>query len=385
MERIFKDGQNLMKRIILLYQYSQHSSLVINVCKNMNEEGLNVDALNIKTGDFFCLDKKTPVLFKLFRIFMLIPKVRVLLFFLIKPFLRIKISSYDIADIHFLSTRYDKLIPYLKRKGVKIKVMFWGSDFYRISEQRILELHEILKNVDLVHVATKNFKDDILKKIPEIESKITIAHFGLNQLEILKEMIVNNTTTINSLGFNKNNKIIVTCGYNGSEGQQHLKIINSINKLDRKIKDKIYLVFPMTYGIETGYLDKLEKSLKGTGLSYKFILKRLSLKDLLTLRLKSDIVINIQVTDAFSASLQEHIMSGNIMILGDWLPYSILDDNKVFTVKTSLESLTYKLNEVINNISKYKKESLKNREKMYNISSWIYLRKKWADMYKSLM
>src|SRR5690606_2459589 len=129
-------------------------------------------------------------------------------------------------------------------------------------------------------------------------------------------------------------KLMVTCGYNGSKAQQHSIIINAIRGMDEGIKAKIFLVFPMTYGGDLNYLKSIQASLNGLQIPYLLISKSLSDVDVAKLRIETDITINIQISDAFSASLQEHLFAQNLLLVGDWLPYQILTDNQVFFKQT---------------------------------------------------
>lgn len=351
----------------------------------MDVEGLIVNALNIKTGDFYSVHEKTPFVFKMFRRLMLIPKLRVIFFILLKPFLLREFFKYDIADLQFINSTYDKLIPLLRKKGLAVKASFVGSDFYRASKERIKKLHLILHDVDMIFVGTEDYKKDFLKEFPETSDKIEVSHIGLNQLEDLKVLMENKPLKSNPLFPNKGDKIFIACGYNGSKGQRHLKIIEAVNKLGKETKDKIFLIFPMTYGTPEGYIQSLNNVLENSGIDYKIFDKRLSFEELMYLRIASDIVINIQVTDAFAGSIQEHIMTGGVMILGEWLPYSILDKNGIFTIKTSVEGLSNNIQKVVDNFEYYKDKSSYNTEKIYRLSSWKYVRKKRADIYKFLL
>lgn len=67
---------------------------------------------------------------------------------------------------------------------------------------------------------------------------------------------------------------------------------------------------------------------KMTG-AYSIIEDFLSEEQVSALRLIGDVFIQLQTTDALSASTQEHIYAGARVIVGSWLPYSFLLENGV--------------------------------------------------------
>jgi hypothetical protein len=80
----------------------------------------------------------------------------------------------------------------------------------------------------------------------------------------------------------------------------------------------------MTYGVPNAeYIGKLKTNLNRLNIPYYIFTKRLSENELADLRLMSDIALNIQITDAFSSSLVEHIYAGSTLVVGKWLPYSV--------------------------------------------------------------
>ena len=111
----------------------------------------------------------------------------------------------------------------------------------------------------------------------------------------------------------------------------------------------------------------------------------LSNVDVAKLRIETDIAINIQQTDAFSGSLQEHLFAGNILLVGDWLPYDILDENHVFYKKSSLTDLSDQIKDCIVNYDKYKKMTCGNQDKMHNISSWRVAAKRISVIYDDML
>ena len=65
--------------------------------------------------------------------------------------------------------------------------------------------------------------------------------------------------------------MLVTCGYNGSEGQNHAAIIEAIKNLPEEIKGKASFLFPMTYGATAEYLSTVYNALDKAGVHYTII------------------------------------------------------------------------------------------------------------------
>ncbi len=100
------------------------------------------------------------------------------------------------------------------------------------------------------------------------------------------------------------------------------------------------------------------------------------------LRVITDVFINPQVSDALSNAMLESLYTGALVLNGSWLKYSILDESGIVYYKyDSIEALGKALCSIIDCYESKKKETLFNKKKVYEISSWEYLRKKWLQLY----
>ena len=236
---------------------------------------------------------------------------------------------------------------------------------------------------DLIQIATQQMCDEFIKDFPQCAHKMSVLDFGTRQLEYINGM---DDSKVNS-SFLKNydgNKIIIACGYNGAAGQQHLIMLNSIMMLPAEKKDMIHIVLPMTYGTESDYLQQVLTKANMIGVSYDILTNRLTDDELVCLRKLSKIAVNIQITDAFSSSLVEHIYCGAILIVGEWLPYRNLDNAGVWHIKTSINDLSTHINTVLSDIDSYTLKAKMNKDIIYNMCSWDILSAKWKVMYKSM-
>lgn len=372
-------------RVLLLYQFLNHTSLVGALADHMRPQGIEIDCLDLPTLTFISGKNGRLTIFRtLYSIWEKIGKLRrVFSVFFKSKYIMAQIGDYDVIDIHSYDLYYNTIIPKIKKLGKPLIIMVWGSDFYRASKEALEKKRLGFALADIIHLESETVKEDFLKVYPEFEGKIRIVQFGLNQLDLLRDELKkldNHVTVIPNDSYK--GKMIVTCGYNGIESQQHIAMIDALANMPDTLKEKIYVLVPFTYGWKPEYKGKVIDRLNLSGLPYTLLDRRLTDSQITELRMISNIVINIQITDSFSASLQEHMMAGSVMIVGDWLPYKVFDDAGIFLIKTTLEGLKDKIEEVMTHYDMYKEKSATNKENVYNLSSWKGVATKWIDIYK---
>ena len=375
-------------KILLLYQFGNHAQMIDNLIIYLNKNIIEADSFNIVNWQFQGgPNSKLPVVLKILKPFINIPKIRGILLILFQQKIIADLSNnYQLIDIHFFSTNYDKIIPHLIEQNKRIKITIWGSDFYRASKRRIEEQRQLFGLVNSIQVATTRMGMDFLEKFPEYSSKIRYAHFGMQQFDLMKEF--DNPEELHkyrhSIGI-PDDKIIISCGYNGSSSQQHLIIIDSIAILPEPMKKSVLLLFQMTYGLTAEYLNQIIDHLKKTGLSYLILSDFLTKKEVAKLRLITDIAINISISDAYSASVQEQIYAENIVITGNWLPYDYLKNASIYFIETNIEELVDKISDCLKNIETCKSRLINNRDKIYKVSSWESSIMDWVHIYREIM
>jgi len=371
--------------ILILHQFVNHNSLVNTLCKKLNETDLKVDSFNISTWEYNSSKNELPLTLKILRV--LLFNYRLKLFVVKKaPFiLRGLLKRYNVVDIHFFGTFYYKTIDLLRSLGNKVKITIWGSDFYRSSAEVRDKQGLYYEMIDSIQICTDAMKDDFLSYYKNFEDKIQIAHFGITQFDLIDKISVEENIEDVKHKLNlPTDKKVITCGYNGSAGQQHLAILDAFSNLDDSLKEQVFLLLPMTYGVTIEILNQVREQLNLLEIDYLILTEDLTSEDVSRLRLASDIAINIQVTDAFSASIQEHLYSQNIVIVGEWLPYGKLEQSGVYYIKSSLENLTLHIEETITKYPIIKERSLVNKERMHQLSSWDVVTRDWVKLYTSL-
>lgn len=375
-------------KVLLLYQFGNHKQLIDKLISNLQKCSIIADSFNIIEWDLHNqsqLDNK--LIIKTLKPFFRIRKIHGFLLILFQNRAIISLAKhFDIIDIHFLSQSYDKIIPIIKRLDKKVKITVWGSDFYRVNLKRAEDQRFLYSLSDCIQIPTLRMKSDFINKYPECENKVRLAHFGIQQFELINDYF--NPEKLygyrDEFGIPKN-KIIIGAGYNGSRTQQHSVMIDSVFKLESKIKEKVFLLLQMTYGLTSEYLNYITDQLYSTGLDFKIITRLLSKEEIAKLRLITNIALNIQTSDAFSASIQEYIYAGSILIAGNWLPYDFMKDQEIYFIETDIHSLTDKLTDCLTNLELHQSKISGNREKIHKFSSWENSINDWCVIYNELL
>ncbi len=363
-----------MEKVLIVFGPTSQVHLVSRLLEEMRNFGLCINAFNSTEWRFIDNNDDIPFFFKILRPFLTNRYFKVLFQRLFLKILLLSISArYDLVDIHYFSAEY---ISFLKSLTKPFKITIWGSDFYRMSADEAKNKIVCYEKASMIQCETNTGKRDLIGYLPSIENKIRVCNFGIDIIDDIERIVGQNRLS---------SKYVVTCGYNGSKGQQHLKMIEALNSLPLDIKNRITAFFPLTYGLERSYRTQLIEALHNVDYEYKVFETRLSDEELARLRIESDIALNIQITDSLSSSLLQHLFAGSIVIVGDWLPYEIYDENKFFYLTTSIQSLSSTLEDCILNIDNYKEKAKDNRERVRLLSSWSVVAKKQISIYKELI
>ena len=371
-----------MKNILLLYTPISQKHLVDSIISHTIDDHYEITGFNVNDWTFNNGTTELPALFKYVKLLKRIKYFGQRITNRLVTLLLILLSKkFDYIDVTFFMPIYYGFLDYLIKVGKPYKITIWGSDFYR-SKQKDLEKKRVyLNKAKIIQVETEVFKKDIVKVFPELESKIAVCNYGIDLLDVIDSLGNNEPLVPDAKG-----KIVVTCGYNATQGQQHSIIVSSLQKMQEGTKNKIFLFFPMTYGAaNNNYINNIENELINTGIPFKMFRERLSDYDLAKLRLQTDIVVNVQVTDALASSLIEHLYAGGILIAGEWLPYSIFTDNGIQYIKTSLEDLSANLESAINGIEELKEVKVHNRKGAKIIASWSTRSKALKELFLNLI
>ena len=294
-----------------------------------------------------------------------------------------RIGKVDCIHIQYASLRKLFLLRFLHDYSSKIVVTYWGSDLLRVSE-RILKIHDKwLKNADIVTVGSSSMEEYFVQKFSSaIQEKLRVVRFGVPGIEPIMDMNPNIETLKRKWGVPPK-KVVLTIGYNGSKQQNHIPVINAIGKLDKDIRDKLFLLLPMTYGMTEEYLNTVINSADSYHFDYLILKEYVSSPLMAELCYITDVFIHAQNTDAFSATVQEFLCAEKLLLNPIWIQYHELDTEKVFYLKyNSFDEIAGIIfSYLANGLSEDELKALKrNRKIICDLSSWKKLRENWRTI-----
>lgn len=366
-----------MKKILIVFRPTSQIHLVRKLREQMCEKGISVEAFNTVTWDFIDSDIKLPLFYRCFKSLFCVDILGKVIRKLINTTLLNTISKdYSYIDIHFFSRDYIRFVSNLK---IPYKITIWGSDFYRATKTDAERKRPCYRNAEMIQVETSSVKRDFLKYEPTLSDKIRICNFGIDIIDEIDQLEESGVIK------RERDKIVITCGYNGTEGQQHLLMIDSLKRLPSEYRRNIKMLIPATYGLHDYYKERIKKALSSVDFDYEIVDKHLSCLELAELRLNSDIALNIQITDTLSSSLLQHLYAGSILLVGDWLPYEVYDEEGFFYKKTNLDTITDDIVDCIDNLTAYQEMTALNRQKVRGFASWKSVSIKQLNIYRELI
>lgn len=298
----------------------------------------------------------------------------------------IKEKEFDYFHIHYVNNRRLFVTRLLKKYTKKTIVTFWGSDLLRIDKGELKKYTKYLSCIHAITVGSKHmmkYLESVYDK--DIVNKTMVLRFGVNGIDAIHNFQLSKNEAKKNMKF-PINKTIVCIGYNGSFGQNHIKVIKELSNLNKELKKKVFIVIPMTYGLEEDYYSKVRKEIENTGFDYMFLLDYMNANTIANLCFATNIFIHAQETDAFSASVQEFIGAGALVFNPQWIRYEELDSNNAYYVKyDSFKDLKNKVADYLlgNTYLVNEKKLNNNKEIMYRLSSWNALSTKWLKLYEN--
>lgn len=375
----------MSKNILIIYPYDNHRRLMSVFSQKLYENGVFVDVICIQ--DFHVI-QNTQIQWGWFILFVIeqcrkktiIGKVFRRFFKYITIYTIIK--KYDLIDFHAFVEYDSALARYCQKKGISYDITLWGSDLMRASDSRIKQMKMGFDGSRYIK-SSENLHDVLVSKYGNCyDFKYWEVYFGNNDYEEIDSLSKEDEMSIKQKLYGDiNGKKIVICGYNGVKAQNHELIIQSFQHLRSKYSSKVHLVFPMTYRTIPQYMKDIRELLMQTGYTFTILEDFLSSKEVAVIRRTADFVINIQTTDAFSSSLQDHLYCNEVLLIGEWLRYTLLEKHEVYYLKTSSTDLTSNIDDALSNLESYREKCRGNHEKMKAMTSWEFVIDNWVSAY----
>lgn len=298
-------------------------------------------------------------------------------------FFKKQLLPNDLFDIHFVDGSYIRFLDQLPKQSKLIATLF-GSDLFRTTNETKQKQKPIFERANLI-LMSDNMKPYFEAHFPGNTAKIYNNQYGSNRIDMVHDSLSENYKTTLKRKYNiAQDQIVITCGYNAKEEQQHKIMLDSLAQLNETTKAKIFLLFPLTYGKREPYLTQLKEHIKSLNIAHLIFEEKLSEEDLVATKIISDITLNTQTTDALASSIKEAFVANNLLIVADWLPYDIYADLGVYYIKSTQSAFTENINDVVNNLPTYKLKTAENAQKIIQFASWKKLVPDWIKMYQNL-
>jgi len=296
-----------------------------------------------------------------------------------------KLPEYDSIHFHFIAVDSYYLVKQF-RKNTKSKIILsiWGSDMYRVSSANAEGFFETCQKADVLTFTNEKSIDYFKTQHNWEKDNLKLCRFGLAPLENLKQLSLTREECKKQLKWNPK-KRAVTVGYNLSMAQQHLEILNQFdNDKIKKLVDKIHLILPITYGGTPKYKNQLLKKLKQLPFEYTIYDTFLADEKVAQIRQASDIMIQLQLTDQFSGSMQEHLFARNVVITGSWLPYETMKEHGAkFIMINTIEELVDLIPKILKKYESFKSQTINNPKIILELSSWEKNIMDWIKLYNN--
>jgi len=293
-----------------------------------------------------------------------------------------KYGEFDFIHIHGLNRSRGNLGKYLRKYTKKLAITVWGDELLRAKTKTLKKYHKYYDISDYITVPTSQMYNSFLEVYGNIYTKkISINKFAIGEFDYIDQVqkLYTREQLLKEFGILDSSKKLVFIGHNGREAQRHLELIDALKMLPQKYISKIILVCTMTYGVKSQeYLQSMENQIKALGCQYIILREFLNEEKIAKLRNICDILIHAQLTDAFSASIQESLYAGAIVLNGEWLKYDDLSKEQPCLVEYStMQDMVVKLQDVLDNYLQYKNCFKANKEILRNLSSVEATTKLW--------
>lgn len=296
------------------------------------------------------------------------------------------IGYFDVCHIHYLNIYSCILYLLNKKRFGRLILTFWGSDILVENKRAYWFRKRCMKYADQitasVYKTLRTFHD---KYGHDFDDKVRIVRFMSGTIDIIKDKLLHSVQSESKqrLGFPLD-KITITLGYNADSAQHQDLLIQYLDSLPDSIKDKLFVVVPMTYSrINNNYIENVEKSLQSSSMKGKILTDYMNYDQMADLSIASDIYVNARDTDAFSNSMKEQLFAGTLMIQGKWLEYDELDaiawPRVIINDRSELPIVVRDI--IGNHPDKIKKNSCRF---IWETFSGPGVRKQWDELYREL-
>lgn len=240
----------------------------------------------------------------------------------------LKNNTYDLLNIQYVDPSYMRLFLLFPWTFKRMVLSYWGSDLLRAKKKDLLRIRRIVNkckgctfdNEDLYYEHIKVYGKHVKREVVMLPLPI------LDDIDRNRNVLNNDIITIAGQEICCK-KTCICIGYCGRRQQQHIEVIKQLNKISSDTKNKILILLPMTYSIDSNdsYITEVKKAVVKCGIDYVMFEEFMTDEEVAKLRLVTDAFIHAQTTDAFSGSICEILYAGGMLVNAKWLHYKEFD------------------------------------------------------------
>lgn len=290
-------------------------------------------------------------------------------------------KKVDFVLFHYLSKFIYPLALISKWRGMKTCIFVYGSDFKRADNSYKAYINKTFKIVDTIVCDSSDMLEELRLSFPLHSTKMHCCFFGSPIVDELLQESKTKQEVKKELNLCAKDKVVIMCGYNGCQEQQHIRIINHLKIMNKRI----HIILPMTYSADDLYMQDVIGCCRKNGISFTILNHFLENEEWKKYLIGTDVFIHMQLTDAFSACLSEQLLLGNVVINAEWLKYPDLEKAGVYYVSANFDNLQMKVEDVIANFNEYSMHSKKNKNIIERFKGLEYTVKNyWGPYFESI-
>lgn len=247
-----------------------------------------------------------------------------------------KYGDYDVIHVMQMTRDGYRSVSFANRNNARYIITYFGSDLLREENDFLLDQRQALDKTAFITVPSVIMETRFHQVFgSEYDGKLRRI---VLETDILKRMsdvckAEGNRVIANSkeyYGLNESD-VTIAIGYNAFPAQNHIPVIRALSASDLKNNRNIVLLLQLTYGAPSpDYTAEVENALRQSGFRYKIFTDFMDPYDSLRFRYAADIMIHSQRTDAFSASVREHLAADTLVINFSGINYEEYKKASVF-------------------------------------------------------
>lgn len=243
-------------------------------------------------------------------------------------FFFLSFRKYDIVNIHFAKPSLLKAMPWIRHITSNIVITPWGSDVLRVEDDNaVSRMRKIYGFASVVTVdPSSQLGEGVIEKFRFDYKRIQPLRWGLDYVDYIVEAKPHKTIEESKARFGLSDRYVISCGYSTAPSHRHEAIIDAIDSIKEELPDNLTLLFPFTYGWgDQQYVQSIKRKCQSMGLDAVYVEKYLSMEDMYSLRMATDIFVHVQTTDAGASCVMQYILCHKKIVHGSWMKYVDLE------------------------------------------------------------